>query len=212
MATSIAVSCPKCDTQIKAPPNLVGKKIRCKQCKNVFLVEEPAPEVEAVEPEAAPAKVTKVTKPAKDPRFDRDDKPYNVTETSLLPRCPYCAQELESDEQVVCLNCGYNMQSRERIRSRKTYETTGGDMFLWLLPGIACALASLTMITFIVLTWVLFPRLERENSEVWWSFVFGLAFRIWESVVYLFIGFFTTKFAIKRLVFDHTPPEKIKHK
>jgi DNA-directed RNA polymerase subunit RPC12/RpoP len=46
MATTIAVSCPECHKQIKAPPDLQGKKIRCKACGHVFLVKASRPEVE----------------------------------------------------------------------------------------------------------------------------------------------------------------------
>ena len=42
MASTIAVSCPKCENQIKVPPELAGKSIRCKECLHVFKVKAPA--------------------------------------------------------------------------------------------------------------------------------------------------------------------------
>src|SRR5262245_1003468 len=37
MATTITVTCPECQKQIKAPPEIVGKKIRCKGCEHTFI-------------------------------------------------------------------------------------------------------------------------------------------------------------------------------
>ncbi len=209
MATTIAVACPKCEKQIKAPPDLVGKKIRCKECRHVFLVEAPKAAKAKEDPSAKPAKPSKA---AHDPRYDRDDNPYDVTDHEFLPRCPYCAKELEEDGQVICLHCGYNMRTRERVKPKKIYDQSGGEKFTWLLPGILCAVAVLLMIGAIVTTWIVFPRLEKDGSEAWWTVFFSLAFRLWESIIYLFVAFFTGKFAIKRLIFHPTPPEKEKHK
>jgi DNA-directed RNA polymerase subunit RPC12/RpoP len=228
MATTIAISCPKCEKQIKAPAELAGKKIRCKDCQHVFVVPVPT-SVKAApagkggkgekggKPGKAPAgKGDKAAKPApKKVEVDEDDQeanPYGVTTESLLPRCPYCAKELEDDSQVICLNCGYNMQTRERIQHKKTFETTGGDQFVWLLPGILCALGVLAMIGAIVVFWTLFRKLEKDYDNDWWSIFFGLWARIWGTVICLFIGFFLGKFAVKRLILNPTAPEKEKHK
>jgi hypothetical protein len=52
----------------------------------------------------------------------------------------------------------------------------------------------------------------RDATEGWESWVFGKALAIWETIIYIFIGFFTGKFAIKRLIFNYRPPEKEKVK
>ena len=127
-------------------------------------------------------------------------------------RCPYCAKEMESEGQTICLNCGYNTQTRDRIEFKKTYETTGGDVFLWLLPGILCALGTLLSIGVIIVFWLLFPRWKIEYDAEWWSIFFGLWARIWGSVIFLFVIFFFTRFAVIRLILNSTPPEKIKRK
>lgn len=225
MATTITISCPKCEKQIKAPAELAGKKIRCKECQHVFVVPAPTPVKGAPTPadkggkpvKAAPAgKGDKGAKPAPKKAPDDEDEeganPYGVTTESLLPRCPFCAKELKSEEQVICLHCGYNRRTRERVRQKKTYETTRGDQFIWLLPGILCALGVLLMIGAIVVFWTLFPKLAADYDNDWWSIFFGLWARLWGTVICLFIGFFLGKFAVKRLILNPTPPEKEKVK
>jgi DNA-directed RNA polymerase subunit RPC12/RpoP len=202
MASTIAISCPKCEKEIRAPADLVGKKIRCKDCRHVFTVKAPRGSRPGAAPAGARAGAVE----------EEDQNPYRVgDEASILPRCGYCAQELETEDQVICLNCGYNMRTRERHQPKKIIEATAGDRFTWLLPGIVCALVVLGMIGLIVVFWVVFPGLYAESQD-WWGIFFGLWARIWGTVICLFIGFFTGKFAVGRLILDPTPPEREKKK
>jgi DNA-directed RNA polymerase subunit RPC12/RpoP len=221
MATTIAISCPKCEKQINAPAELAGKKIRCKECLYVFVVKAPPAPKGGGKPakgakEAAAGKPGKAAKPAaKGPAPDDDEEgstPYQVTQTSLLPHCAYCAKEMEYDGQVVCIHCGYNHRTRERVPMKKTYETTGGQQFMWLLPGILCALGVLAMIGIIVVFFAVFPRIEADNDQEWWSIFFGLWARLWGAVICLFAGFFLARFAVKRLILNATAPEREKLK
>jgi DNA-directed RNA polymerase subunit RPC12/RpoP len=215
MATTIVITCPDCDKQIKAPADLAGKKIRCKDCQSVFVVKLGPPRSAADKGgkagKAAAGKNQAATARAATDD-DEDVNSYEVHEISLLPRCPYCAKELESEEQVVCLHCGYNRHTRERVKQLKTYERTGGEIFLWLLPGIACAIAVLLLIGAVVTFWALFPRLAAEYDSNWWSVFFNLWARIWGSVVCLFALFLFARFAILRLIVHPLPPEREKRK
>jgi hypothetical protein len=217
MATTIAVSCPKCEKQIKAPAELAGKKIRCKECLYVFVVKAPPAAKTAPKggkPTAAGKNATADAAKAAAPADDDEEgsTPYDVTHQSMLPHCAYCAKEMESEEQVVCLHCGYNHRTRERVGTRKTYDTTGGDYFKWLLPGILCAIGTLILIGCIIMFWTLFRRLEVDYDPEWWSIFFGLWARLWGTVICLFIGFFLTRFAVKRLILHPTPPERERFK
>jgi hypothetical protein len=228
--TTIAISCPKCEKQIKAPAELAGKKIRCKDCLHVFVVkaaaaakapaaDKPAAKVDKPA-KGAPDKAVKAAKekeaaPAPAAPVDEDEEvggKYDVTDQTFLPRCPYCAKELQSEEQVICLNCGYNRRTRERVHSKKTFETSGGDQFVWLLPGILCAVGVLSLIAAVVVIWVVFPDIESDHKEEWWSWFFGKAGRIYGTLLCGFIGFFLGAFAVRRLIMNPHAPEVEKYK
>ena len=201
----------------QAPAELEGKKIRCKECQQVFVVTASAPAKPAKgakAKESAPAK-TKEPAPAKAAATEdeeSDKQNYGVTEHSFMPRCPYCAKELDTEDQVICLHCGYNRQTRERVSTKKTFETTGGDTFIWLLPGILCGLGTLVMIGLIIVFWVEFPDIESANKDEWWSFVVGKPGRVLGTVLVATIGFFLGRFAVIRLALNPTAPEREKIK
>src|SRR5579871_5049583 len=145
MPATITVVCPECGKEIQAPPEFAGKKVRCKSCGHVFAA-RPAPPPGAVA--RAPAKAAPAAPPPARGDDDEGDDgvPYSVSTTDLAHRCPECANEMESEDAIICLHCGYNTQTREKITTRKVHEITNADRFLWLLPGIACALAVLFLI------------------------------------------------------------------
>src|SRR5262249_29792246 len=99
----------------------------------------------AAKPGAAPPKpgATPATPPGDE---DDDPNPYAVSDMSFAARCPECANELESADSIVCLHCGYNTITRQRYQMQATYETTGGDYFLWHLPPSLCVLTILGLI------------------------------------------------------------------
>src|SRR5262245_52786911 len=129
----IVTSCPECKKQIRAPASALGKKIRCKACEHVFVVEappkgkaapskappaKPGPPPKAVTPAKPPPKGAPPAKPSDD-EFDQDSNPYGVTTTELGHRCPQCAAEMPSPDAIICLNCGYNTETREQFRTKK---------------------------------------------------------------------------------------------
>jgi len=209
MADAILISCPECHKQLRTPAHLQGKKIRCKSCGHAFTAK--ARGDRESDDDAGPAKGKKgAAKKGPNPDYEADYNPYAVTETNLAARCPHCAAELESENAVICIHCGYDLQHRERHKTVKTYETTGMDYFLWLLPGVVCALMVLAGGGFIVFLVLWLKDIVEENKEAWW--VFGLkAMQVWGSVFALFVMFFCGKFAIKRLIFHPVPPEREKY-
>jgi hypothetical protein len=242
MATPIAVSCPECHKQIKAPPEVAGKKIRCKACGHTFVAKAapdkrpakaPAPADEVpVSPleedsdilplqedkdaldqvKAMPARKAKT--PAKkkpsnsDDDEDEDGNPYDVTDTEDNTRCPHCAGELE-EGQVVCLECGYNTITRQRVtKVIKTIEHDFWDWFLWLLPGGICAFVVLLLIVWDLVYCLLVNTWVSPDS---WTIIFAhYGIKIWMVIISLFGMYLAGKFAVKRLVFNYRPPEKIK--
>ncbi len=204
MADAILISCPECNKRLRTPPNLQGKKIRCKGCGHVFTAKALGSSKEDKAKSGA-----KSTSRANDQDFKADLNPYTVLDTEFAYRCPHCAAEMESEDAIICLHCGYNTQTRERHHTRELYPTTGMDYFMWLLPGVACAVAVLALIGFIVFLYVWLGEIAEANKDAWWNF--GIkASQVWGTVFSLFALFFAGKFAIKRLIFHPTPPEKIK--
>ena len=208
MASPIIVTCPECDKQLKASTEVLGKKIRCKACGATFVgraTEEAAPVKKAVaKKDAKPA--AKAPAPAPHPNDDNDVAAYGVTHEYLGRRCPNCTEPLE-EGHIVCLECGYNTLTRERARRVKVNDTTGGDVFVWLLPGILCVLAAIIVLT----AWLLFVFMVNEESfgkEVWYDFLGGKGMKIYTGLIALFIIYKCGRFAVKRLIQDNKPPEQ----
>jgi hypothetical protein len=216
MATPILIVCPKCGKQIKAPESALGKKVRCKFCQAAFVASAGGSKAPPAKP-AKPPKGKGADKPAADKdsakpsRFRLDDEdddpnPYVLQDMSLAPRCPDCANEID-EGQVICLHCGYNLRTREKAKTRKVYDQTFKDYFIWLLPGIACALAVLSLIGFNVWYLMKINDVVDENSSffVWiWS-VGGI--KLWVVIMSLGLIWFAGKFAVKRLILHPRPPE-----
>jgi DNA-directed RNA polymerase subunit M/transcription elongation factor TFIIS len=206
MATTILIVCPECGKEIKAPENIVGKKVRCKSCQASFVARKAAGK--------APAKPAKpATKPSKYQDDDDDDpNPYGLTDVDLCKRCPECANEMEEDA-IICLTCGYNTQTRERARTRKVYELTFGEHFLWLLPGIACALAVFSLIGFNIWYLLKIDEIASWENDPFFQGVWTISgIKLWVVIMSLFLIWLAGKFAVKRLILHPKPPEVEKKK
>ena len=56
---------------------------------------------------------------------EEDANPYGVTALDTAPRCPDCANEMESEDAIICLHCGYNSRTRVKIEARAVDDVTG---------------------------------------------------------------------------------------
>jgi hypothetical protein len=220
MASTITITCPECDKQMKAPADILGKKIRCKACGFTFPARQGAEE-ETLPPPRSPGKQSpakpagkppagkqatgKQAKAGKPEDDDEDASPYTFTEDKLSNRCPNCANAMDSEDAVICLFCGYNTVTRTQARTRKVRNITGFDVFLWLLPGIACVLAVIGLITGDILYCIYINEWIDENA--WYFFIGSLGMKIWLVVPTIYMMYLATRFAVKRLIFEHRPPE-----
>jgi hypothetical protein len=208
------------------PEAVRGKKVRCKKCGGVVTVPADGGVDTRMRTEKAQKKATAAA--------DHDDEdaanPYDVTETSLAPRCPHCAYELDPPDSRICLHCGYDMVKRQRRPSIKTYERTGGDWFMWLLPGIACLLAFLLIIGVCLYYHYLLPYdiLKEKDADALLAdrlgvfnkdpgpdaveYMFHPGIEVWLYVFCIWLLWKSGKFAFKRLILNYMPPEKIKEK
>jgi len=188
MAATIVVTCPECKKQVRAPEDIQGKRIRCKGCSHVFTVPGAA----------APAP----KKPAEEPEH------YGVIqEDESIPRCPHCAHQLEHAEAIICLHCGYNMHTRQRVATKKVIETTQQDQLAWLMPGIAALVVILALIGFDLFACLALPALVKDGD---YEFIGAKGARVWIVIASLFGMFFAGKFAYQRLILQPKPPEREK--
>jgi hypothetical protein len=212
MAATITVACPECHKQIKAPAEVLGKKIRCKGCGHAFAVKAgpakagPGTPSTAIKAGPAPKVPGPQASPSRRPVDEEENSnPYVVSaDEHGVARCPNCANELESEDAILCLFCGYNSQTRQQAKTRKVHETTGFDIFLWLLPGIACVLTILLLIG--VDIWYCL-EIDGYVKDEWYEFVSHGAAKMWVVIISLFLMYYAGRFAIKRLLIDNVPPE-----
>lgn len=202
MATPLVASCPECRKQIKASDELVGKKVRCKGCGHVFVI----PAAGAEKPKAAPAKAKAAAAAAEE---EDGGNPYALANDAdeQVARCPHCAKELDSPDAKICVNCGYNTVTRQRHETKKVVENSGGDQFMWLLPGLLAVAAILVLIVFdIVYVFLMGDWLRSMDLDL----LATKGFRLWVVIATLFAMFFLGKFGFQRLVLNPTPPERVR--
>jgi hypothetical protein len=206
---------------MKVSDSVRGKKVRCKHCQGVIPVPAAGrtPDTRVTTPEAQ-AKLAKMSE-EEDAR-----NPYGVTETSLAPRCPHCAYELDPPDSIICLHCGYDMVKRQRVASIKAYEHSFGDWFLWLAPAVLCLIAIGLMAGFYYYYHFHLPYSvldSREADELltdrlrafekgveFTAYMFHPGIEVWIVVVLIWLSWKCLRFAFKRLVLNFRPPEKIK--
>ena len=211
MATVPSIVCPGCKKSFKGKPELVGKKIRCPSCKNPFVVPAaPSPTAADDEQEAAAIMAEEPAKPIA-MQDDEEDGPdeYGVTASDDAHRCPQCANEMENEDAIICLHCGYNTQTRKWGTTVKAIEREYGDWFSWHFPAYACLFVFLLSIWgglyyCLVLPYNLDPQawyafiVDHESTRLY-IVIFGLG-TMWSEgwVIYY------------RLIIHPIPPEKLK--
>lgn len=208
MAGMILITCPECKKQLKGPEELQGKRVRCKACGQVFAVRASAPNTSAAKKTAPaqPPKAQGASSPPKEQPEESEANPYRLTDVLLSVRCPQCAAELESPDAILCLNCGYNTRTRQRMTTIRTYAHTPLDWIIWLAPGIGTLLATLAMIGLICFLWI--PAgLEKAAGGAWWG---HFSVQIYGSFFAGLIVWIAGKYAFRRLVQNPRPPERFK--
>lgn len=222
MPATITITCPACKKSLKGPAEIEGRKIRCKLCNHTFVAKTvaaasakaaPSPSSPPVDEEMLPPTEPPGAPPipvkAKKTEEAKKDEPaplydFVADKTDNVARCPQCAYEMESEEAIVCLKCGYNLLTRKRLEMVKTYQTTFMDWVFWLSLPILNAVIALFCVFLIVFLWLLMPNWFPDS---WFN---GLFVQIYGSVMLAFIGWITGKYAFKKLVYEFRPPEKIK--
>lgn len=218
MAETIISVCPECQARVKVPADAVGKRVKCKKCETTYRIEAesapadlpPAKAKAKPAPKAAAAPIPFVRD--KDEDELENDKPYGmVHDDNALPRCPFCAVEMASHDAKICTNCGYDVVSRSRLKSKAVYEHSAGQITLWLLPGIACLVGVIVLITLDVIAvvkmtqWLEGTFLQNEDKSGW--LIKPGAFSVYTTLFSMLFILPMGKFAYKRLTINNKPPE-----
>jgi hypothetical protein len=181
MATVTEIKCPSCEKALKVPESVLGKKVKCKACEEVFVAERPGgakpakkaavsaskpggPKPKKEEPRPEPKAEEKPAEPSTY-QFDEDEgeggaapKPLGVVDGGEdVARCPHCAKELDPPDAKVCIHCGFNNMTRVKAESKKTWAPTTEDWVQHLGPGI---LALIICVALIVLNVVCFLNMR----------------------------------------------------
>ncbi|MCS7021460.1 MAG: hypothetical protein NZ703_10810 [Gemmataceae bacterium] len=232
MAGAIATRCPHCQTPLKVPDSLAGKRVKCKKCENTFVVPvsppaaaPPRPAAKATPQAAAPSASSATSEPPRPKRpFDDDDEgvaQVGVVQERDVPRCPHCAMELVPPDAIVCIHCGFNNRTRVKADTKKVYAATFSDWFMHLAPGVLALLTCIGLIVLNVITtlnmrsWLEGTFLEMEELDAAGrkrfyiapgAFIFLIAF------ISLSIFIPCLRFGLRRLFVDYRPPEQLKLK
>lgn len=238
MAATFVIACPKCSKQVKVGEEHIGKKVKCKDCQTVYPVQKaggpppapakkgpppppPKPAAKKGPPEPPPAPpVPTPSEFDKKPAYDEDEfsgGSYVLTQTDdSLPRCPFCAKELASAEARICLNCGYDTVKRTRPEVKQVYANTGGETFMYLLPGIAMALLLIGMLVWYLIFWMhiegwLEDSVFEDEKGPPVTYIAACSpgfFRVYHFLLIAFLYWKLLPFAIKRLIINNKPVEK----
>jgi predicted RNA-binding Zn-ribbon protein involved in translation (DUF1610 family) len=240
MATTINFNCPNCDSPLIVPAEAAGKRIKCKHCGEVVTVSGKAPTakpaakaaapgsakppaakpvVKAVPPPPPPAPAEDANAPFKLKDDDDDDNPnpYGMVAERDVPRCPHCATELDPPDTKVCLNCGYDLMTRQRHKSKKVYETTGQQRFEYMLPAFVWIVALIFYSIFYLfcilnmeswLTGSIFDKDKPDEATLKPTFYIGSGcFGMMLSLIFLPLLWFGIPVIVKRLITHPKPPE-----
>jgi predicted Zn finger-like uncharacterized protein len=237
MATTFVIACPDCAKQVKVSDEHVGKRVKCKECGHVYPVTAPdgtpaqktkmaptsdkakapapKPKPKASAPPAPPSPQPEKPNLADDPEYDPNKYTLEATDDTL-PRCPFCAKEMESQEAMICLHCGYNTRTRTRPQVKAVYQPSFIEMFMWLLPGILCFLTIIGMLVWYLIFW--------RMIEIWlvgsWfedeagpppTYLGGLGpgfMRLYQGLIIIFLSVPLVRIGYKRLFINNKPPER----
>lgn len=223
MSEAILITCPDCGKQMKVPPSVAGKKVRCKGCQAAVSVPANKKPVDTrvTTPEA------RAKREAVEDEFKIDHNPYGVQEMNLAPHCPHCASELDPPDSTICLHCGFHMVKRQRHEQKFVYERTAGDFVLWHLPTLGAVIGMILVVGGIAYYHWWLPDVVLKDSDAklihgdrwtamddeqisWLGWMFHWGVEVWLIVFGLFALYKGGRFAITRGFFNFLPPERKK--
>ena len=108
----IKVAC-KCGQAFSLKDEMAGKTLKCPKCQQPLKV--PAVAASAARPAAAVA-------PAPAPGALAGLFEEAGFKEHKGPRCPQCGEPLKRADAILCTNCGFNLQSAQKVEGAKVYK------------------------------------------------------------------------------------------
>jgi hypothetical protein len=237
MPATLDVSCPNCGKGLKVPAEFEGKRVKCKGCQEVFPVaapgkagaRPPAGKPAAKAPPPPPPKPEMTPDEKKRARFEGDDEdedipgkapnPFGVIREDDVPRCPHCAKELDPPDAAICVNCGFNNKTRVKAETKKVIAAGASDWMSHLGPGIIALLIVIGLVVVDIVCaanmrgWMEGGMLESDDKDMTGRkkmLVQPGAFSMMIIAISLAVIIPAVKFAIRRLILDYKPEEKVK--
>lgn len=118
----IKVTC-RCGQQFAAKDELAGKVVKCPKCQESLKVGAPSANARQAEPAATASAATPSAVAAL-----LDEVGFHVhgeKEDATVQRCPACDEKL-SDHAVLCVNCGYNLETGKFVKGMGGVGPGGG--------------------------------------------------------------------------------------
>lgn len=202
MSAPSSIVCPACKKRFKGKPELVGKKIKCPDCQEPFVVPATAPASPPPLPPPLPAEKPKAA--SAEVEAPKDDAAYGVGRIDTAPRCPNCAKEMLSAEAVICVHCGYNTLTRVHGETKKLVAISAEQHFVYLLPALIAAAVFVVCIILLVAESTLMVQWLSGTSGGW---MVHESVRMWHTIGQLGFLWGLGLFAFNTLVLAPKPPD-----
>jgi len=198
------LACPKCKKTFRSSDDVKDTRIRCPLCAFEFVVRE-----FAGDDKPPIAKVKAKPKPKSAEEDEDDVNPYDVNVIAIVPRCPNCANQMESEAAVICLYCGYNTQTRTLGKTKRVFRQSGADKAKWLMPGILC-LGLIFGLMLLQNYYILGLGGQFRGEDGWlWKLLFSEPVYLWLTLMVAGVAWVVGRFVFKRLILEPTPPEEV---
>jgi Zn finger protein HypA/HybF involved in hydrogenase expression len=206
-SAALVVSCPNsaCKKKFKPKSDVRGKKIKGPFCKEPFVV--PGGGDDKASPDGIKEGMPKpeaATAPAGE--YDADPNPYGVQTVEVVPRCPNCTHEMESEHATICLNCGYNTVTRQWGKTEKIVGLTFGRHLKYLLPAIGVVIFCMICLTDALIYCLVLPYWVGTAGVTSWTD--SEASRFWLMVARLGTFWSAGMYCFKKFI-EKPKPEEI---
>ena len=138
--------------------------------------------------------------------LEADPDPYGVKTQTLARLCPVCTKEMEDDNAIICLYCGYNTLTRQAGKVEKTIGITSQQHLIYLLPALGTAVFCCCAILFLLYFCLIYPY---HVSNTFLEFTDHESVRLGLILSFLAIIWSGGMFCFKKFI-ENPKPDEVK--